>query len=116
MKKIIYNFKSNLTKKIANPKNILGGKGANLSEMGKLGFAVPPGFTISTEACELFYNNKKKFNLRLKSQIKRELKIIEKETKKKFWANKKTFTCFGEIRRQSFDAWNDGYHFKPWTQ
>ena len=40
MKKIIYNFKSNLTKKIANPKNILGGKGANLSEMGKLGFAV----------------------------------------------------------------------------
>ena len=84
MKKIIYNFKSKLTKKITNPQNILGGKGANLSEMEKLGFAVPPGFTISTEACELFYNNKKKFNLRLKSQIKRELKIIEKETKKKF--------------------------------
>ncbi len=84
MKKIIYNFKSKLTKKITNPQNILGGKGANLSEMGKLGFAVPPGFTISTEACELFYKNKKKFNLRVKSQIKRELKIIEKETKKKF--------------------------------
>ena len=84
MKKIIYNFKSKLAKKFVNPKDILGGKGANLSEMGKLGFPVPPGFTISTEACELFYNNKKKFNLRLKSQIKRELKIIEKETKKKF--------------------------------
>ena len=82
MKKIIYNFKSNLTKKITNPKNILGGKGANLSEMGKLGFPVPPGFTISTKACEIFYNNNKKLNLRLINEIKKELKIIEKETKK----------------------------------
>ena len=60
MKKIVYNFNSKETKKIKNPKNILGGKGANLAEMGRLGYPVPPGFTISTEVCDLFYKNKKK--------------------------------------------------------
>ena len=45
MKKIIFNFKSNEIKKIKLPKNILGGKGANLSEMGRMGLHVPPGFT-----------------------------------------------------------------------
>ena len=50
MKKIIFNFKSNEIKKIKLPKNVLGGKGANLSEMGRMGLPVPPGFTISTEA------------------------------------------------------------------
>ena len=60
MPKLVFNFKSKDTKKIKNPKNILGGKGTNLSEMGRMGLPVPPGFTISTEACDLFYKNKKK--------------------------------------------------------
>ena len=55
MKKLILNFKSKDSKKIENPKNFLGGKGANLSEMGRMGLPVPPGFTISTKVCELFY-------------------------------------------------------------
>ncbi len=84
MKKIVFNFKSKATKKFVKPKYILGGKGANLAEMGKLGFPVPPGFTISTVACELFYKNKKKLNSILINQIKAELKIIEKDTRKKF--------------------------------
>ena len=84
MKKIVFNFKSKATKKFAKPKYILGGKGANLAEMGKLGFPVPPGFTISTAACELFYKNKKKLTSALINQIKAELKIIEKDTRKKF--------------------------------
>ena len=81
MKKIVFNFKSKSTKKFVKPKYILGGKGANLAEMGKLGFPVPPGFTISTLACELFYKNKKKLNSKLINQIKTELKIIEKDNK-----------------------------------
>ncbi len=84
MKKIVFNFKSKATKKFTKPKYILGGKGVNLAEMGKLGFPVPPGFTISTVACELFYKNKKKLNSTLINQIKTELKIIEKDTRKKF--------------------------------
>ena len=84
MKKLILNFKSKDSKKIKNPKNFLGGKGANLSEMGRMGLPVPPGFTISTKVCELFYKDKKKLNKSLVAQIKKELKIIEKNVGKKF--------------------------------
>ena len=84
MNKLILNFKSKNTKKIKNPKNFLGGKGANLSEMGRMGLPVPPRFTISTKVCEIFYKNKKKLNLKLINQIKKELKVIEKDVSKKF--------------------------------
>ena len=84
MKKLILNFKSKESKKIKSAKNFLGGKGANLSEMGRMGLPVPPGFTISTKVCELFYKDKKKLNKNLIYQIKKELNIIEKDVKKKF--------------------------------
>ena len=84
MKKLILNFKAKDSKKIKNPKNFLGGKGANLSEMGRMGLPVPPGFTISTKVCELFYIDRKKLNKNIISQIKKELKIIEKDVGKKF--------------------------------
>ena len=57
MNKLILNFKSKDSKKIKDPKNFLGGKGANLSEMGRMGLPVPPGFTISTKVCEIFYKD-----------------------------------------------------------
>ncbi len=84
MTKLIFNFNSKEVKKLRNSKNILGGKGNNLSEMGRLGLPVPPGFTISTNVCELFYKNKKKLNFKIISQIKSELKTIEKNVNKKF--------------------------------
>jgi pyruvate,orthophosphate dikinase len=84
MNKLIFNFNSKDAKKIKSPKNILGGKGANLSEMGRMGLPVPPGFTISTNVCDLFYKNKKKLNSKIINQIKSELKVIEKSVKKKF--------------------------------
>ena len=79
------NFLSKIQKILKNSKNILGGKGANLAEMGKLGLPVPPGFTISTEVCELFYKNKKKLNLKILKEINKELKNIEKKIRKKIW-------------------------------
>ncbi len=84
MNKVIFNFNSKEVKKIKDPKNILGGKGANLSNMGRMGLPVPPGFIISTFVCELFYKNKKKLNSKIINQVKSELKVIEKEVKKKF--------------------------------
>ncbi len=84
MNKLILNFKSKDTKKLKFPKNFLGGKGANLSEMGRMGLPVPPGFTISTKVCELFYKDKKKLSSKLITQIKKELKVIEKDVSKKF--------------------------------
>ncbi len=84
MKKLIFNFKSKEVKELKKPKNILGGKGSNLAEMGRLGLPVPPGFTISTEVCHLFYANKKKLNKKFIHEINKELHIIEKDSKKKF--------------------------------
>ena len=84
MNKLVFNFNSREIKNIKKPKNILGGKGANLSEMGRMGLPVPPGFTISTDVCELFYKSKKKINSKIIDQIKFELKVIEKSVKKKF--------------------------------
>ena len=84
MKKLVFNFKSKESKNFKNPKIFLGGKGSNLTEMGKIGLSVPPGFTISTKVCDLFYKNKKKLNSKIVKDIKKELKFIEKETGKKF--------------------------------
>ena len=84
MTKLILNFNSKNIKKIKNPKNFLGGKGANLAEMGRMGLPVPPGFTISTKVCDIFYNDKKSLNSKIISQIKKELKVIEKDVSKKF--------------------------------
>ena len=77
MKKFIFNFSSKKQNKSFNAKNVLGGKGANLAEMEKLGLPVPPGFTISTKVCDLFYKNKKKLPSFIIKLIKKELKIIE---------------------------------------
>ena len=84
MKKFVFNFKSKDARKLKIPKNILGGKGANLSEMDRLNMPVPSGFTISTEACDLFYQNNNKLNSKVLKEINKELKSIEKESGKKF--------------------------------
>jgi len=84
LKNLIFNFKDPKIKKIKNPKNTLGGKGANLAEMGRLGMSVPPGFIISTDVCDLFYKNKKKLPKQILKSIQTELKSIEKLTNKKF--------------------------------
>ncbi len=84
MKKLFFNFKSKEVKKLKIPKNFLGGKGANLFEMDSLGLPIPPGFTISTEACELFYKNKKKLNSKILQGVKKEIKNVERSSGKKF--------------------------------
>ena len=84
MKQIIFKFsgKNSLSNNLK--KNILGGKGANLAEMGRLGLPVPPGFTISTEVCDYFFKNNKQLPKKLIKQIYKEIAAIEKVTKKKF--------------------------------
>ncbi|MBL6857559.1 MAG: pyruvate, phosphate dikinase [Pelagibacteraceae bacterium] len=84
MNNLTFSFNNKKIKNIKNPKNLLGGKGANLAEMGRLGMPVPPGFTISTTVCDLFYKNKKKLPKQVLKNIKQELKDIEKHTGKKF--------------------------------
>jgi len=64
-------------------KSILGGKGAGLAEMTRIGLPVPQGFTISTEACIEYYENGKKYPQGLENQIKDNLKKLEEISKKK---------------------------------
>ena len=83
MTKLIYRF--NQSKKNSfNSTELLGGKGANLAQMAKLGLPVPPGFTISTKVCDYFYKNNKKIPKKLISETKKEIKVIERISKKKF--------------------------------
>ena len=76
MKKYIFNFKSKINNNSEKSKKILGGKGSNLAEMGRMGLPVPAGFTISTEVCELFYKNKKNLHYEILNQITHELKNL----------------------------------------
>ena len=85
MPQYIYSFGDKKNKRVSNSRNILGGKGTNLAEMARLGLPVPPGFTISTKMCEIFYKNKKKLTPKICGEIKKELKKIEIKTKKKIW-------------------------------
>ena len=70
MRKIIFSFDDKSVKKLKNRKNILGGKGANLGEMGRLGLPVPPGFTISTDVCDNFLKIKKDYQKNLLKILK----------------------------------------------
>ena len=85
MEKLIYRFNNQGSQSSYNSKDILGGKGANLAQMAKLKLPVPPGFTISTKVCEYFFKNNKKIPKKVIQQTKREIKVIEKITKKKVW-------------------------------
>ncbi len=84
MGKLIFRFNNRDTQSNFNSKDILGGKGANLAQMAKLGLPVPPGFTISTEVCEQFYKKNKTIPNKIIQQIRKEMSVIEKITKKKF--------------------------------
>ena len=90
MKKFLFNFEDKSVKNLKNKKNILGGKGANLGEMGRLD-PVPPGFTISTEVCDIFYKNKKRLPRNIIKKVETELRNIEKKLKK-FWGFKTLYS------------------------
>ena len=65
-------------------KPLLGGKGANLAEMCRIGLPVPPGFTITTEVCTYYYDHKRTYPSVLRAQMQAGIATIEKETGKKF--------------------------------
>ncbi len=82
--KYVYYFGGKKADGKAEMKSLLGGKGANLAEMVNIGLPVPAGFTISTEVCTYFYDNKKKYPKELKSQVLKSLEKIEKQMGAKF--------------------------------
>lgn len=75
--KYVYFFRAGKAEGNAGMKNLLGGKGSNLAEMTNLGIPVPPGFTISTEACIHFYKNNRQYPEGLMEEIEQHLKKLE---------------------------------------
>ncbi len=85
--KYVYSFGGGKADGNESMKNLLGGKGANLAEMAghpKLRLPVPPGYTLTTEVCTHYYQNKKKYPAQLAAQAEKALAAVEKEMGKKF--------------------------------
>lgn len=80
----VYKFSKDLTEGNKDMKGLLGGKGANLAEMCALKLPVPPGFTVSTEACLDFYKTGKAISPEIRGQIESSLRWVEELTGKKF--------------------------------
>ena len=84
MTKWVYTFGNGKAEGDATMRNLLGGKGANLAEMNKVGLPVPPGFTVTTEVCTYYYNNNHTYPADLKDQVKEAVAGVEKIMGKKF--------------------------------
>jgi pyruvate, orthophosphate dikinase len=82
--KYVYLFGKSKTDGNGGMKPLLGGKGAGLAEMCRIGLPVPPGFTITTEVCTYYYDHKRTYPPALKAQMQAGLASIEKQTGKKF--------------------------------
>lgn len=81
---MVYRFGDGKADGAAGLRNLLGGKGANLAEMSRLGLPVPPGFTITTEVCNAFYAAKRKYPTGLKGDVEKALLRTEKLVGAKF--------------------------------
>ena len=83
-KKYVYSFGGKSTDGTGEMKNLLGGKGANLAEMAKLGLPVPPGFTVTTECCVDYFKSGSKLPPGTEKQVKAALAEVEKKMGMKF--------------------------------
>lgn len=77
MTKFVYTFGDGDSQGDASMRNLLGGKGANLAEMSKLGLPVPPGYTITTEFCDYYYKNDKTIPQQLKDEVNDAISYVE---------------------------------------
>ena len=87
-KKLVYEFAAGKADGNTDMKDLLGGKGANLAEMTSMGIPVPPGFTISTRACNMYFEQGHKLPAGLKAEVDKAIRTLERERGKKFGDNK----------------------------
>ena len=80
----VYGFGDGSAEGRADMRNLLGGKGANLAEMAKLGLPVPPGFTLTTQVCTAFYDNDQAYPDTLGGQVEASLARLEQAVGKAF--------------------------------
>jgi hypothetical protein len=115
--KYVYLFGNKKADGNGGMKPLLGGKGANLAEMTRIGLPVPPGFTITTEVCTYYYAHKRNLSRRkLWAQVKAGVANTEKILGKKIWRHGETAAGRRPLRRPRFHARHDGHHFEPRPQ
>src|SRR6185369_736880 len=83
-KKYVYLFGNKKADGNGAMKALLGGKGANLAEMTRIGLPVPPGFTLTTEVCTFYYDNKRTYPKGLQDEVASHLASVEKALGRKF--------------------------------
>src|SRR4051794_1630015 len=101
--KYVYTWGNNKADGDGSMKPLLGGKGANLAEMTRIGLPVPPGFTITTEVCTYFYDHKKTYPPELQSQIDAGVRNMEKIMGYKF-GDAKGFPLLVAVRSGAHDS------------
>jgi len=82
--KMVYYFGQLMTEGAADMKQLLGGKGANLADMTTIDLPVPPGFTITTDTCAMYYRNGQRLPHGLMNEVHKNISFLERETGKKF--------------------------------
>jgi pyruvate,orthophosphate dikinase len=114
--KQVYFFGGGQAEGSAKMKEFLGGKGANLAEMTSLGVPVPPGFTISAEMCDAYYQNGRKNSPELIKEVEEHLHRLESTVGKKLGDKDSPLAGIGTLRSSRIHARYDGYHPEPRSQ
>ena len=104
MKKYVYSFGGGTAEGDGKMRDILGGKGAGLAEMSKAGVPVPPGFTISTEVCNLFFENGNKVPKEVDEQIHEALEETEAPDGQEAGRHRRSAASERSLRREVLHA------------
>ena len=97
-------------------KDLLGGKGSGLAEMTNAALPVPPGFTISTAVCNIYYQEKAKIPSSIDREIAEQLKKLEKVAGAALGSKEQSAAGVGQIRGEVLHARHDGHDFEPRPQ
>ena len=114
--KYVYFFGGGSADGNAQMKALLGGKGANLSEMANLGLPVPPGFTITTDICSYYYKHNREYPLELKGQVEEALHRLEEIMGRKFGDPENPLLVSVRSGAAIQYAGNDGHGLESWPQ
>ena len=115
--KYVYHFGDGQADGSADMRNLLGGKGAGLAEMTNLGIPVPPGFTITTEVCTAFYEQRPPATpTASRTRCARASRFVESLLGRRFGDPERPAARLGALRRARLDARHDGHHPQPRPQ
>ena len=116
MTRYVYRFGGGASDGEAGNKNLLGGKGANLAEMASIGLPVPPGFTISTEMCALYYAEGESFPDSVRAEVRGRPRPYRAPHRQELRRPGRSAARLGPLRRPGVDAGNDGHRPQPRPQ